>query len=214
MKRPKAVVWTKQRVAVFNEKFHAKLEQVRAQEGGKKISAVRIWEAAELRPSPVRVWTLVQLGKFLDHAYQHRLYALFHLIAFRGLRRGEACGAKWEFLDVEERTLAVEKQLVQIGWDFEEGDPKTEASDGVTALDTGTVAVLKEHRARQNAERLQWGEDWQNTGRIFTHEDGSELHPAWVSEQFSILAYKAGVPADPIARPPPLRGDAGVRGRR
>lgn len=52
----------------------------------------------------------------MDHACQHRLYALFHLIAFRGLRRGEACGARWEFLDVEERTLAVEKQLVQIGW--------------------------------------------------------------------------------------------------
>ncbi|WP_327108511.1 site-specific integrase [Nonomuraea glycinis] len=60
--------------------------------------------------------TRAPLGKFLDHACQHRLYALFHLIAFRGLRRGEACGARWEFLDVEERTLAVEKQLVQIGW--------------------------------------------------------------------------------------------------
>jgi Phage integrase family len=64
----------------------------------------------------------------------------------------------------------------------------------VTALDTGTVAVLKEHRARQRAERLEWGEDWQDTGRIFTHEDGSELHPAWVSELFSQPAYRAGLP--------------------
>ncbi|WP_165960060.1 tyrosine-type recombinase/integrase [Nonomuraea longispora] len=80
------------------------------------------------------------------------------------------------------------------GWEFEEGEPKTEASDGVIALDTGTVAVLKEHRARQNEERLEWGEDWTHTGRIFTHEDGTELHPAWVSELFSQLAYQAGLP--------------------
>ncbi|MGA4994307.1 hypothetical protein [Nonomuraea bangladeshensis] len=39
------------------------------------------------------------------------------------------------------------------------------------------------------------GEDWTDTGRIFTHEDGTELHPAWVSELFSQLAYEAGLPA-------------------
>ncbi|GAA1745134.1 site-specific integrase [Nonomuraea bangladeshensis] len=153
-----------------------------------------MWESRELRPSPVMVWTPAQLGAFLDVAAQHRLYALFHLIAFRGLRRGEGCGVRWEDLDTDERTLDVAKQLVQIGWSFEEGEPKTESSDGVIALDTGTVSVLKEHRARQNEERLEWGEDWSDTGRIFTHEDGRELHPAWVSELFSQLAYEAGLP--------------------
>ncbi|MFI7707628.1 tyrosine-type recombinase/integrase [Nonomuraea sp. NPDC049480] len=194
VKRPKALVWSKARVEAFNAKFAARLEAVRAEKGGKKVSAVRVWEASELRPSPVMVWTPVQLGAFLDVAAQHRLYALFHLIAFRGLRRGEGCGARWEFLDLDERTLAVAKQLVQVGWDFEEGDPKTEASDGVIALDTGTVAVLREHRKQQLEEKLAWGEAWTDTGRIFTHEDGTELHPAWVSELFSQLAFKAGLP--------------------
>ncbi len=194
VKRPKALVWTKQRLEAFNAKFAERLETVRAEKGGKKISAVRVWETLELRPSPVMVWTPVQLGAFLDVAAQHRLYALFHLIAFRGLRRGEGCGVRWVDLDEEERTLAMEKQLFQDGWEFEEGDLKTEASDGVIALDIGTVAVLKEHRARQNAEGQEWGESWTNTGRIFTREDGTELHPAWVSELFSQLAYQAGLP--------------------
>lgn len=98
--------------------------------GGKKVSAVRVWESAELRPSPVMVWTPAQRGAFLDTAAGHRLYALFHVMAFRRLRRGEGCGVRWEDLNTEEQTLVVAKQLVQIGWDFEEGDPKTEASDG------------------------------------------------------------------------------------
>ncbi|TDD21620.1 hypothetical protein [Nonomuraea diastatica] len=173
VKGPRALVSTKLRVETFNAKFAERLEAVRAEKGGRKVSAVRVWESLELRPSPVMVWTPIQLGTFLDVAVRQRLYALFHLIAFRGLRRGEGCGARWMDFDVEERTLAVAKQLVQVGWEFEEGEPKTEASDGVIALDTGTVSVLIEHRVRQNAERLEWGPAWTDTGRIFTHEDGA-----------------------------------------
>jgi hypothetical protein len=39
-------------------------------------------------PSPVMVWTPRQVGAFLDFAAEERLYALFHVVAFRGLRRG------------------------------------------------------------------------------------------------------------------------------
>ena len=38
------------------------------------------------------VWTPEQTGAFLDSAAQDPLYALYHLIALRGLRRGEAVG--------------------------------------------------------------------------------------------------------------------------
>jgi integrase len=31
----------------------------------------------------------------------HRLYAVFHLIALRGLRRGEAAGLRWCDVDLE-----------------------------------------------------------------------------------------------------------------
>jgi hypothetical protein len=53
---------------------------------------MRRWQQDGRKPSPVMVWTPAQLGAFLDHASAHRLYAFFHLVAFRGLRRGEAVG--------------------------------------------------------------------------------------------------------------------------
>ena len=39
-----------------------------------------------------------------------RQYALFHLVALRGLRRGEAAGLKWSDLHLEAGTLAVTGQ--------------------------------------------------------------------------------------------------------
>jgi hypothetical protein len=50
------------------------------------------WRATGCLPSPVMVWTPEQTGRFLDHAMGDRLYPLFHVLALRGLRRGEVIG--------------------------------------------------------------------------------------------------------------------------
>ena len=60
--RPKAVVWTKA--------GHCQ------------------WLQTGDRPK-VAVWTPVQTGDFLDYAMSDRLYAYYHLLVFRGPRRGE-----------------------------------------------------------------------------------------------------------------------------
>ncbi len=57
--RPKALVWTDERV--------------------------KQWRRTGLRPSPVMVWTPAQTGAFLDAIETDPLFALFLVIAFRGL---------------------------------------------------------------------------------------------------------------------------------
>ncbi|MFG2756770.1 tyrosine-type recombinase/integrase [Streptomyces wuyuanensis] len=167
-KRPKALVWTDERVAE--------------------------WKRTGEKPSAVMVWTPEQTGVFLDRAAEHRLYALYHLIAFRGLRRGEACGQQWTDTDLGAGLLTVATQLVQRGWRVEESAPKTDSGERVVALDSETVKVLKAHRKRQMKERLKWGEAYVETGRVFTQENGEWLHPAWVTNQFQRLAAEAGLP--------------------
>ncbi|MEY9938598.1 integrase [Streptacidiphilus sp. MAP5-3] len=167
-KRPKALVWTDERI--------------------------EHWRRTGERPSPVMVWTPEQTGAFLDHAMQDRLYALFHLITFRGLRRGEACGQRWMDTDLSGGLLTVAKQLVVDGWEVYEDDPKTDAGARTIALDTDTVAVLRDHRERQEADRAKWDTAWVETGRVFTREDGSWLHPVNVSDRFKELCAEVGLP--------------------
>jgi integrase len=62
------------------------------------------------------VWTGEQTGEFLDRAESHRLYALYHLIAHTGLRRGEACGAEVDSLDLDAAELLISASLIQLGW--------------------------------------------------------------------------------------------------
>ncbi len=167
-KRPKPLVWTEERI--------------------------EHWELTGERPSPVMVWTPEQTGLFLDQAAEDRLYALFHLITFRGLRRGEACGQRWADTNLKAELLTVAKQLVVDGWAVYEDDPKTDAGARTIALDSETVAVLEAHRERQRADREQWGDAWVETGRVFTKENGEWLHPTAVTDRFRELAEEAGLP--------------------
>lgn len=188
-RRARALVWTRERV----EAWRAEYERVLAETGAEGSDAFRVWRAVD-RPSPVMVWTPQQTGAFLDHAVKHRLYALYHLVAYRGLRRGEACGLRWEDVDLEAGTITPRRQLRQIGWEVEEADLKTDGSEAPIALDRATVDVLRAHRVRQSEERLAWGEAWQGVGHVFTREDGSPLHPASVTAVFERLAFEAGLP--------------------
>ncbi|QUQ68247.1 integrase family protein [Kutzneria sp. CA-103260] len=167
-RRPKPLVWTRARV--------------------------QWWRETGQIPSSVMVWTPEQAGRFLDHAQHDRLYPLFHLITFRGLRRGEACGAHWSDLDEESRELGIRWQLLQLGWETELADPKTEDSDAVIALDEGTLRVLAAHRVRQRVERQAAGAVWPSAGLMFTEQDGQPLHPAKVTDRFKELVVQAGLP--------------------
>jgi integrase len=168
VRKPKALVWTDERVAR--------------------------WQQTGEKPSPVMVWTPEQTGAFLDSVATDRLYAMWHLIAFRGLRRGEACGQPWSETNLDRHSLTVTGQLVQDGWDVEASEPKTDSGFRVVALDDDTVGVLERHRKQQEAEREEWGTAWVETGLVFTQEDGSWLHPGKVTDLFERLVVASGLP--------------------
>lgn len=162
-KRPKALVWTSERVTAWQTAYERELAAERA--SGHTVNAFKVWVSLP-RPSGVMVWTPEQIGIFLDHAAAHPLYPLFHLMAFRGLRRGEACGLAWPDLDLAAASLTVRENRVKITYqEIEDGNPKTDAGEDTIPLDSGTVTVLEAHHRRQDESRAEWGQAWQESGR-------------------------------------------------
>lgn len=192
----------------FNAAAHVELDSGRRPKAVLWLEDhVKRWEETGVRPSPVMVWTPAQIGAFLDAAEGERLYALFHLVAFRGLRRGEAVGQDWANVDLERGLLTVAKEIVTDGWTPLETEPKTDGSAATIALDDVTIEVLRAHRGAQVAERDAWNEgvarqrakgekaaDWVDTGKVFTAESGEWLHPETASEAFRRIYRAAGLP--------------------
>jgi integrase len=166
-RRPPELVWTKTRVQAWVDR-------------GER--------------STVAVWTEHQLVAFLDFVAADRLYAMWWLIALRGLRRGEAAGLRWCDLDLEDRALTVNQQRLAYGTTVTVGPPKTAASRRTVALDRTTVTVLRAHRRRQEKERAAAGQAWQDTGYVFTTTDGQPLHPDFLTRRFRALVTNSGLP--------------------
>jgi integrase len=151
------------------------------------------WEREGWRPV-VGVWTGAQTAEFLRQVRGHRLYALFHLVALRGLRRGEAAGLRWSDLDLDAGTLTVSGQLQQLGGRLVAGPPKSDAGRRVIALDKTTIAALREHKARQLAGKEAAGARWAETGYVFTTMAGKPVGPDRLTRLFRKLVTASGLP--------------------
>lgn len=150
------------------------------------------WKETGKVSGKVMVWTPELCGRFLDAAEERRerLYSLYHLAATRGLRRGEACGARWADTD-----LSDSKTLSLLESDDEDDDGlKSDPSWRTIALDDTNIKLLKAWRATQRRERLAAGADWIDTGLIYTAENGSALREEYVSERFAAIVRAASLP--------------------
>lgn len=150
----------------------------------------------ELQPvkgPEVHPWTPDEATQFLGAVEDHRLYPLFALAIVSGVRRGELCGLRWSDVDLEAGELTVRQQATQRGGEIRFADPKSDRSKGrVVALDDWTVDLLAKHQIHQGLDRLAWGDDYQDHGLVFCHEDGTPLRPDYLTKLLPRLADKAG----------------------
>jgi integrase len=153
---------------------------------------------ASAQHTELAVWSEEQLHAFLDSVTEQRLYPLWRFLAMTGCRRGEGLGLIWRDLDIEGGRVAIVRALVPIDGQLRETEPKTKRGRRLIALDAETVAVLKEQAARQLAEQQALGDDWVDSGRVFTAENGAQLHPERISALFCRLVCAAALPPIPL----------------
>ncbi|GIL30949.1 tyrosine-type recombinase/integrase [Actinocatenispora comari] len=155
---------------------------------------VREWQSTGRVPSPVMVWTGAQLGAFLDSIAEERLYALFHVMAYLGLRRGEACGLLDADIDLDENSIHVRSQLVEHGGIPTLTGPISRASDTKVPIADRTAAAIDRYRALRAAERAAAGDAWTDTGLLFVNPDGTALHPSRITAAFATYLRRAELP--------------------
>jgi len=145
------------------------------------------------RPA-VAVWTAAQTAQFLHAIAGHRLHAAYHLIALRGLRRGEAAGRRWCDVDLGGKVAVISQQLQQYDGHLTVCPPKTPHSIRTIALDHTTIAALRAQRDRQHAEATSFGPGYRDSGYVFTNLNGHPMAPDRLTRTFAALVGQAGLP--------------------
>ena len=142
------------------------------------------------------VWTDRQVAAFLDHAAAHDLdlHPLLHVMAYRGLRRGEACGLLDAEVRLAKREVTITNQISTHGYTTRQKPPKSKAGHRDVAADDDTIRVLTAYQARRAGWRLAAGTTWPDTGLFFVRPDGQPWHPNAVTQRFRKLVRQSGLP--------------------
>ena len=139
-------------------------------------------------------WTAQQLRRFFDGVRDDRVFGAYLLLATSGMRRGEALGLRWADLDLVEGRASIRQTVIVVSHIVQMGTPKTAKGRQTVTLAGVTVAALKEHRTRQNVERLQMGTGWTDLDLVFARIDGTPLHPERFTRQFTERVRQLGLP--------------------
>jgi integrase len=71
-------------------------------------------------------------------------------------------------------------------------DPKTARSRRAVPLNPAVVAMLRRHSTTQKQDRLRAGNQWVNTGLVFTNEFGGSVEPRNLLRVIEVAAKAAG----------------------
>ncbi|MCY0923505.1 MULTISPECIES: site-specific integrase [unclassified Streptomyces] len=163
------------------------------------------WHETGETPGPVMVWTPEQTGRFLDAAVDERLYPAYHLMVFRAPRRGEAAGLPWSEIDMTRGTANIVETLVtNRDHKVRSETTKSRAGKRTVVLDGATFALLSAWRDVQRKEKIQWQAKhrkdskkygpYVDSGYVFTMPDGRPWHPDTISQSFTRLIKRLGLP--------------------
>lgn len=107
------------------------------------------------------------------------------------LRRGEVCGLEWPDFYFDHNTVNVcrTSQYTQ------EKGIYTDDTKSFTSRRTGkppafVFDLLAEYRVWQKEERERLGDQWQESGRLFTQWNGLPIYPDTLTKQFSKFVAK------------------------
>jgi integrase len=142
-----------------------------------------------------RTWTAEQARRFLAVARPSAYGPIWAVYLGSGMRRGEALGLRWRDVQFEHRTLRVEQTVgLERGKTAIKPKPKTEASRRTVAVDAAIIAALEEHSDRQNAQRVEADDAWQDHDLVFASGHGTPINPNNLLRDFRRLMAQAGVP--------------------
>lgn len=101
---------------------------------------------------------LIQFFHCLEQLNDKRAFTFFRVLAFLGLRKGEAMALTWKDFNFDDNTVTIDKTLVELqDGSYEINTTKTESSNRTISIDQQTISILKDWRSHIKRLKLSQG---------------------------------------------------------
>lgn len=153
-----------------------------------------------LKPDPPERVTLTaeQVRHLLDRV-EDTTDEVLALLSLLGMRRSEIVGLRWSAVNLEAKTLTVERAVVPTGAGVvDKRRMKTETSKRDLPMPEVCVDTLARARRRYLCDRMASGSAWkgERDGHVFFKPDGSRFSPGTANKRWNRAVAAAGL--DPI----------------
>jgi len=126
----------------------------------------------------IKFYTKEQLADFLEYFdekktnyYSQVEKTLFYLLAYSGLRIGEAMALEWKDINFLKKTISVTKTTNVLN--LIEATPKTRKSNRVVYVDSNLIQLLKEWQTFQKLDKIRIGS--KQATQIFSSQMDNEI---------------------------------------
>ena len=141
-------------------------------------------------PDIARVRRILDIAK----ADEHPLFPCLRLIAYTGIRRGEALGLRWQDVTLEAGTISIAQTLGRANNGLIFQAPKTNSGRRSINIDPETVEVLRSHQGQQLLQKLLLEGDYHDNDLVFSSPLGEPLNPMALTRAFQKRATKVDIP--------------------
>jgi integrase len=140
-----------------------------------------------------------QARKLVESLKGHRLELVVLTAIITGMRRGEILALRWSDIDMTRRVLVVLRTVDYIyPYGYVENEPKTKTGKRRIDLPEFFIKMLKQHRIKQERQRLKIGDKWENRDLVFADMTGGYMSPAHLDDDFGKIVKDAGLPHLPF----------------
>lgn len=112
---------------------------------------------------------------------------IIKLLMLSGMRSGECLGLRWSSIDLERKTIFIDKTLSYANNTWFLTSPKTSRSTRTICIDDTAVAILRKHKEEQDKQKEIVGEAWQHPELVFTSCTGHWYDRNLLNTQFRRL---------------------------
>lgn len=123
-------------------------------------------------------------------------YKLFYnLLAYCGLRRGEALGLEFGDIDLKRSIMSISRTSnYHVGYGIYTDTPKTESSYRTLLIQPKIVNMIKQLKAERKQQAINCGDQWIENDRLFVNWQGKPLSPNIPHKWLQRFCKKEGLP--------------------
>lgn len=140
------------------------------------------------------IYDETQIQQLLAFAKGTEMELIIDLELCMGMRRGELLGLQWKDVDWEKNQIHIVRTRVVVDGKSIIKLPKT--ASGTRTLDVPEILMkkLKAHKVKCMEQKIRVGSRLVEDDFIIVHPDGKPIYPEYVSQMFTKLQKRAGLP--------------------